>query len=274
MPTRRRATRGITATLIAALAVQGCAAHVQLPSPPPREAPPAQRLGFYLQHRPVALNTMTSVFVNRYGYAGATTSVHGVLLADGTTVQMPEDLHPLVDPDSVTAQSAERSRHARDIAGGLLTGGLVATGLAVALLIPALSSTGDRGSGGGSDVDGGLLWTSVGLSLVGAVLSVIAGYGPGATASRERLNAFTALDASLRRRLDLCENGLGVVDCATQTPAVPALQPLRPGAPVLPPLPPSAPAPWSAPPPPAAPAPPAPTTNPPPPTAAGTPVTL
>lgn len=269
MSSRHHATRGFTATLIAALAVQGCTAHVQLPSPPPREAPPAQRLGFYLQHRPVALNTMTSVFVNRYGYAGSTTSVQGVMLADGTTVQAPEDLHPLVDPDSVTAQSAERSRHARGVAGGLLAGGLVATGVGIGLLIPALSSVSDRASSGSAGVDSGLLWTSVGLSIAGAVLALVAGYGPGATASQERVNAFAALDASLRRRLDLCENGLGVVDCATQTPAVPALQPLRPGAPMLPPPSPATPAPWGAPTTPT----PSPSTTPTP-TAVGTPVTL
>jgi hypothetical protein len=249
MLTRTHATRGITAALIAALALQGCAAHVQLPSPPPREAPPTQRLAFYQQHRPVALNTMTSVFVNRYGYAGATTSVHGVLLADGTTVQMPEDLHPLVDPDSVTAQSAERSQRARGVTAGVLAGGIAATGLGIALLIPALTSRSDRSSSGSSGVDSGLLWTSVGLSLAGAVLALIAGYGPGATAAQERVNAFAALDASLRRRLDLCENGLGVVDCATQAPVGPVLQPIQPGTPTLP-LPPSAPSPWGAPPPP------------------------
>jgi hypothetical protein len=271
MPSRRHASRGITAALIAALAAQGCGAHVQLPSPPPREAPPSPRLAFYLQHRPVALNTMTSVFVNRYGYAGTTTSVQGVMLADGTTVQMPEDLHPLVDPDSVTAQSAERSRRARGVSAGLLAGGLGATGLGIALLIPALSSVGDRASSGSSGVDSGLLWTSVGLSLAGAVLALIAGYGPGATAAQERVNAFAALDASLRRRLDLCENGLGVVDCATQTPAVPALQPMYPGPPTLAPPSPTAPSPWSAPPPP----PPTSTPTPgPTPTAVGTPVTL
>ncbi|MFO0626507.1 MAG: hypothetical protein U0325_12910 [Polyangiales bacterium] len=273
MPTRHHANRGIAAALVAALAAQGCGAHVQLPSPPPREAPPPQRLAFYLQHRPVALNTMTSVFVNRYGYAGTTTSVQGVLLGNGTTVQMPEDLHPLVDPESVTAQSAERSRQARGVAGGLLAGGLVATGVGIGLLIPALSSVGDRASSGSGGIDNGLLWTSVGLSLAGAVLALIAGYGPGATASQERVNAFAALDASLRRRLDLCESGLGVVDCATHTPAVPALQPLYPVAPTLPP-PAGAPAPWGAPPPPAPT--PTPTTppTPPPTTAVGTPVTL
>ena len=265
MPTRHDATRGLTATLIAALAVQGCGAHVQLPSPPPREAPPAQRLGFYQQHRPVALNTMTSVFVNRYGYAGTTTSVQGVLLADGTTVQMPEDLHPLVDPDSVTAQSAERSRRARGVTAGLLAGGLAATGLGIALLFPALSSVSDRSSSGSSGLDNGLLWTSVGLSLAGAVLALIAGYGPGATASQERVNAFAALDASLRRRLDLCENGIGMIDCATQMPAVPALQPMYPGTPMLPSPSPTAPAPWGAPPP---------RTPTPTPTAVGAPVTL
>lgn len=268
MLTRTHATRGITATLIAALAVQGCAAHVQLPSPPPREAPPSQRLAFYQQHRPVALNTMTSVFVNRYGYAGATTSVHGVLLADGTTVQMPEDLHPLVDPDSVTAQSAERSQRARGVTAGVLAGGIAATGLGIALLIPAFTSGSDRSSSGSSGVDSGLLWTSVGLSLAGAVLALIAGYGPGATAAQERVNAFAALDASLRRRLDLCENGLGVVDCASGAPVGPVLQPMQPGTPMLP-LPPSAPSPWGAPPPPTPTQAPTPT-----PTAAGTPVTL
>lgn len=267
MLTRTHATRGIAATLIAALAVQGCGVHVQLPSPPPREAPPSQRLAFYQQHRPVALNTRTSVFVNRYGYAGATTAVQGVLLADGTTVQMPEDLHPLVDPDSVTAQSAERSQRARSHAGGLLASGLIATGVGVGLLFPALSSVGDRASGGSSGDDNGLLWISVGLGLAGAVLALIAGYGPGATASQERVNAFAALDASLRRRLDLCENGLGVVDCATQTPAGPVLQPMMPGAPMLPPPSPTAPAPWGAPPPPT----PTPTPTP---TAVGAPITL
>jgi hypothetical protein len=125
----------------------------------------------------------------------------------------------------------------------------------------------DRSSSGSSGLDNGLLWTSVGLSLAGAVLALIAGYGPGATASQERVNAFAALDASLRRRLDLCENGIGVIDCATQMPAVPALQPMYPGTPMLPSPSPTAPAPWGAPPPRT----PTPTPTP---TAVGAPVTL
>jgi hypothetical protein len=194
--------------------------------------------------------------------------VQGVLLADGTTVQMPEDLHPLVDPDSVTAQSAERSQRARSHAGGLLASGLIATGVGVGLLFPALSSVGDRASGGSSGDDNGLLWISVGLGLAGAVLALIAGYGPrrdGLAGAGQRLRR-----PSTRRCAagsTCARTGLGVVDCATQTPAGPVLQPMMPGAPMLPPPSPTAPAPWGAPPPPT----PTPTPTP---TAVGAPITL
>lgn len=242
--TLRRAT---ALSLTLGLVAQGCFPHVQLAAAPPREAPSHVRLGFYQAHRPVALNTQTTVMFNRYGYAGTSTSVEGVLLGNGTLVRRADDLRPLVDPDSATVQHAERSERARDVMTGLLVGGLAATVAGLGMLFPALTAAADSSGGRDSGSDA-LLWTSIGLSLAGSVLSLVAAYGPGATAAQERLAAFQALDDSLRRRLNLCERPPMIVDCATEAPA---------------PGPAPGPAPWGAPPPPAqVPAAPAPLTTP------------
>lgn len=246
------ARRGVAALLACALAAQGCGVHVQLPSAPDRSAPVQHRYSFYQQHRAAAMQTTTRYTVNQFGMVtGASTSLDSLVLANGTAVQYPEDLHPLVDPDSPTAQSADRARRARRISTGLVAGGVAGMLLGVALLIPALTSSVDYGSSADIERDGSnaLLWSSLGVLTASTVVYFVGLFGPGATASQERVNAFTALDASLRRRLGLCGVGDTITDCATQGPVVPTLQPLQPTLPIQP----SQPAPWGAPPPPAPP---------------------
>lgn len=240
----RSVRRGVAAVLAGALAAQGCGVHVQLPAAPDRAAPVQHRYSFYQQHRPAALQTRTVLHFNRYGYGGTSTYVDALTLADGTSVQRAEDLAPLVDPDSPTAQAAERSRRARSLSGGLLVGGLAASILGLGLMIPGITNLSGSSSSGRGDGDGTLFWTGLGFAAAGTILSLVAAYGPGATANEERINAFTALDASLRNRLGLCGVGEQLTDCATQSPIVPVQQQLQP----MQPMPPSQPAPWSAPP--------------------------
>lgn len=266
-PTKTTARPGIAALLAVGFAAQGCGVHVQLPTAPDRAAPIAHRYGFYQAHRPAALQTTTRYMVNQFGMVtGTSTSLDAMVLANGTSVQYPEDLHPLVDPESPTAQSAERARRSRGLATGLIAGGVTGMILGAALMIPAFSSSyGSDYSSSDRGVNSGMLWTSVGLMLAGTVTYFVGLFGPNATASQERANAFAGLDASLRARVGLCGYGEQIIDCASQSPVVPMPQP----APQLQPMQPTQPAPWAAPPPPAAPTPAVPT-----PAAPVTPVTL
>jgi hypothetical protein len=136
------------------LLVAGCLptqSHVVLQAPSP-EAPFEERLAAYQRLRPdevIALSS-TALSADQRAESG---SVVFVLLSDGTIVEEPDDLLPVVGPDSETAQQAERYRRLKSRGLVLLYSGEAAFafgGLSLLAFVDGpLSVAGDVGLGVG-----------------------------------------------------------------------------------------------------------------------------
>ncbi len=193
------------ASLLAAVVVTGCApAHVLLATPPAPEAPLEQRRDYYDEHRPMAVRS------GRAGHLQGPGSF--LLLEDGTRVEWPLDLLPVVYDNSPTARAALRAEEEEGAAlawwlaaGGLYGGGLVVMSSSLALL-PLMSP----------DPDGLLpaeaVATVVGVMLAGGALSfagtvpMLMAFGAGSRAALERDTAFLTYERSLRERLALSKD--------------------------------------------------------------------
>ena len=206
--------RTVTLVLVATLSLEACVGgHVQLPPAPPREAPLPVRVQAYNRFRPVAMQETLTIQMNRYGgVTNSSTTLDNVRLADGTAVVYPEDLAPMVDPSSVTAQASRRSVALREPGLWLEAGGGLALLVGLGMVFPAALTTTDNPDGTTTRGDSALLWTSVGFMSVGLIAALI-GLGYSAGSSSERQRAFMTYDNSLREHLGLCGDGTQIGDC-------------------------------------------------------------
>ena len=181
--------RGVVACVLVLLASCGHG-HVSFPPVPPNLTP-QQRVEAYNR----LVGTEERTFVSR-NY-----SSHSIVLANNLEVYYPEDLEPLVQPDSATARHIDaslRARHSRSmwkLAGyGLLLVGVV-----------SWFATAD------SDTSG--------LKVVGPVitLSGIAALGVsiyyGFVNKSETTDAYHSFNDDLATRFGVCVQGLNVVPC-------------------------------------------------------------
>ncbi len=129
-------------------------------------------------------------------------------LASGTQVYQPEDLLPVVPRDSPAAGAAERSEAADTRATWLTAGGvaLLVAGAAVAA-IPFVTAR-DKNE----RVDIEPIYIGTGLVVLSVPVFLFGG-AERRRAERERATAFEGYEPALRRRLDLCPSGPGVVPC-------------------------------------------------------------
>jgi hypothetical protein len=175
------------------LAVNGCAGHVQLKAPP-ANASGQERVAAYDDLRPIDYKTVTSA-------KGRYTDVVSLELNDGTKVRLPEDLLPLVPPDSPAAQSMRDARSYRHKNQLLALGGY--GGLIGGLILAAV------GGGMGSKP---VAYGGLGIAIGGVIcLPFVNGQANKANASTAQ--AYEQYDDGLRRKLDLCEEGERVVPC-------------------------------------------------------------
>ena len=226
----------LTASSIAALALIGHAAacgepHVALEAPRPG-APLAERQKAYDRLRPAA-TTRTVVTASDGSVSSATHS--SVILANGQTVHHAEDMLPVVDDDSPTAEAARRHAHHDrwDSVGWTVStvGVLVALGSIAIPVIDELDKTNPSPD---------IWWTGV----IGGAVAVVVGsslsYYHGARARDARVAAFATYDAALREHLQLCVAGMRLVDCGEAPPpaageAPPPPPPAGEGPPPAPP---------------------------------------
>jgi len=204
-----------TILVVMSLWVEACGGHIQFPPTPDRSASRETRVAAYNRYRPTEAMHTQHLTVNRYGQVlSASTSLNFVMLADGTQVAYPEDLSPLVNPTSVTAQAARESANFRAPAAWLYWGGAASTLAGLALLIPAASASADEYDARGMRTPGDdtLFWTSVAVMSTGLVAMLIGGL-LGTRSSSERQRAFMTYDTSLRERLGLCGDGTQIGDC-------------------------------------------------------------
>lgn len=218
------------AAVVLALLLAGCGEpHVVLQAPPGRDAPLAERQKSYERLRPAG--TSQRIIVTTTDGSGSSSTHTSVILSNGQTIHHAEDMLPVVDEDSPTAEAARRHEHHRkraSIGWTLSTAGFL---VAIAsFAIPIAQKIDERPSGDGPDI----WWTGV----IGGGIALVAGsavaYYHGSRARDASIAAFATYDASLRARLAICVEGTRLIDC-TDPPPPPAG-----GAPPPPPPPPPA----------------------------------
>ncbi|MFT7582066.1 MAG: hypothetical protein ACI9MR_003747 [Myxococcota bacterium] len=169
---------------------QACIQHVTLDAPPVTVSF-EQRVQAYESLRPKERNT---VMVN-----GSVTN-RSITLANGTKVHAPDDLLPVVEPNSDTALYAISSRDDRDIKEGFFGAafGFVGAGTVAWLIDPPQE---------GNFTTAGV-WTAIGLAL-GAGVSVIVAMVHDSSADDAAAEAFDAYDHDLQQRLRIEAPGTG-----------------------------------------------------------------
>lgn len=178
-------------------ALVGCHAHVLL-SAPPESAPIQQRQEAYARLRPLSLHQDGAVDP----WNGRWLATSNIWLEGGMAVFYPEDLLPVVPPDSVTAKAARENRELRSWYDGLLSAASASAAASLVLLASTDQVDSTRGRVG----------TWLGIS------AIAVGFGSfflfDAFFKESRSRAFNAYDESLRQGLGFDSRGNGDTDAA------------------------------------------------------------
>jgi hypothetical protein len=198
------------------IAMSACAGvdHVSV-TPLPPDPTPQQRMWFYETYHPVAKGEETITYCN--GMSCDSTHHPLVQIADGRVIQDPNDLAPLVAPDSHTLGEAARAdrAYARQKWWGLLfVGGLVG-GLYIA-------------AGGHEAEDSTQTDIGVGIAIGSVLVSSVAAYMDKHTVHDARASAFAWYPHDLAERLHVCWNGVQSVPCESVTPGAAPERPVDP----------------------------------------------
>jgi hypothetical protein len=207
----------VTASLAAACGP----AHVQLATPPP-SANVVERAATYEQLRPLGTSTQTDVIMTPNMLL--VTQSEFLQLADGTRVYHPDDLEPVVADDSATGRAIRDYRDAKASSRRWRHGTLIAMAAGVAVATVGgivLSSDEESGVGGALFISGGLVTIFSPLGLLGTII-------PEREARDARRTAFFTYDGSLRQAMNLCVDGMRVVDCHAVIPPLVAPTPPAP----------------------------------------------
>jgi hypothetical protein len=216
-PTARAAVAALAPTLLLACGP----AHVQLATPPP-SANVVERAATYEQLRPLGTSTQTDVIMTPNMLL--VTQSEFLQLADGTRVYHPDDLEPVVADDSATGRAIRDYRDAKASSRRWRNGTLIAMAAGVAAATVGgivLSNDEESGVGGALFLSGGLVTIFSPLGLLGTIV-------PEREARDARRTAFFTYDASLRQAMNLCVDGMRVVDCHAAIPPLVAPTPPAP----------------------------------------------
>jgi hypothetical protein len=207
--------RAITAVACAGLAA--CTQyHVKLPAPSPTITP-EQRVAMFMAMKPKEVALLQESTDGGKSWTPVSSSL---FLANKTEVVSPEDLIPLVGPDSETARAARRSVRARNRKN--LWWGVSAVGaISTLVLVGAFTEE--------PPIDRGLAWSTALIPLVGSVIA----RDYQRDEIEHRRGAFRHYTRDLGLRLDVCARGTRVVACETPVPA-PAPAPAAEPAPAEP----------------------------------------
>lgn len=191
--------------LILTVFAQACAAHVQLPVAPTKNAQLEERQGFYDEYGPLVLRQPTAQASINQQPGIASGPLNFLLLNNGVRVEAAEDLLPLVDDASPAAQAAREAQGAESLMWGTLIGMSAIGGLGSALMFSSMAV--DLAMF--SDNYQTLMPVSVGLLAGGSVLMLASlallplEVNAGNRLARERDTAFLTYDMSLKKRLGL-----------------------------------------------------------------------
>lgn len=200
-----RRTRGLrvsTALGLALLvsAMVGCRGHTQLAAPA-ATADIEQRLAAYERLRGTELHRTHVYYGGRY----STTRADYFKLADGTYIDHPEDLLPVVPADSRTATAAKEAHSEEAAAQGWFWAWIGCT-VASSVIIMSPLVADDLSMTGPS------LWIGSGLTAIGMVGGIM-GIVKHRSANRQAATAYENYNEDLRRRLNLCVEDDTVFGC-------------------------------------------------------------
>ncbi|HEY5947957.1 MAG TPA: hypothetical protein VIV40_20815 [Kofleriaceae bacterium] len=180
----------------------GCKPHVTLVPPPP-DATPDQRVQAFNQLHAVSEKTTTTTSCG--GGGGCSTTVEKELnLANGTRVYYPDDLLPVVHPESESAREVHAARRA---VSRQRTWALAALGFAIGGVVIFTQTDNGKAAfligGGGILVSAFFAWRNYFESI------------------DHISRANETYNAGLAQRLDVCVSGFYVVPCETTTGPTP-----------------------------------------------------
>lgn len=192
--------------------------HVDLGGRPAARAPFGDRVTAYQRLRPATVDREITVTTTKHGNTSVTVE-STLTLADGTSVVHADDLLSVLDPSTPAARAARASASARRNKWMFLAAGSV---LAVGGVIYAVGdpTTPDEFSDTRFTI-------GLGVLLAGAIVGAVGQFYYRPLEERLRRSAFFTFDESLRSSLQLCVNGMNLVDCQAPTHVGPpgALQP-------------------------------------------------
>jgi hypothetical protein len=192
------------------------------PRAPVPGAPAAERVEAYASLAP--LGRADSITTTAQGTVVAQ-SPEFLVLGDGRRVYRAEDLAPVVEPDSPTAQAGKRVGENRDSALTWANIGAVVGGALIAGSLAGFATPPDPGDPTFEDhliFTSGTLGTGVVVFLATGL--VVAHYGQ--QVRDDQISAFATYDRDLRKRLDVCTEGLQIVACQTAPTAPSASTPV------------------------------------------------
>jgi hypothetical protein len=197
-------------------AASACASveHVSV-TPLPPEPSVQQRMWAYETFHPAGKGEELITVCNRNGCN--TTRHPFVQFANGPMVRDPEDLAPLVAPDSKTLSEAHRATRADSRASWWGLGMVI--GIAGGFIVSA------DGNSRGNDTE---LEVGLGVALGSLLVGAAGAYIERDTVYTARASAFSWYPHDLAEKLHVCWNGAAVVPCESIAPGAPPEQPRDP----------------------------------------------
>jgi hypothetical protein len=167
---------------------------------PNAAAPIEQREAAYERLRPISYHQTHLIYVQGSVPVATEKSTDYLQLADGTRVQYPEDILPVVPKGSPSALAAERSQTKRTTAGTIQGIGFVSAIAGMALVVAPIVSRDT-----GEDFNTTPLYAGLGMVLAGGILFMV-GRSFRSDAADEAATAYETYDAGLREHLGICSS--------------------------------------------------------------------
>lgn len=201
-----------TVTCIAAFSILACQpAHVELHAPK-ANAPGRERVEAYERMHARSSKETHVTYLGKGGApVGAARLVDYLQLADGQRVYHPEDLMPVLSPQSPAFSAADRSRKHMSTARTINGIGWGAFGIGTTVMLVGIATTDYSGDSTSSVMTPIII--GGGIMLAGVVTTLISG-GFARKAMDEKATAFEMYNEGLAMRLHVCSDDKILVPCA------------------------------------------------------------
>lgn len=195
---------------LVAVGVTACASggHLKVDPLPPNPTP-QERVALWERYRPHG-NTDEVVTICQRGGGCDRTEYRVIVFGDGRIAREPEDVAPLVAPDSETVAHTRRAEHFASRANWW------SAASAITVVSGIILGFAGNSANNGSELDAGL-----GLILVGTLVGGTMIRAEARNARNATSEAFGSYPTDLANRLHVCSSGLAVVPCESSGPPPP-----------------------------------------------------